>query len=121
MHKSPQCSCLVQELLSKVNEGSTSQNFVKIALAEKVQTESNKSSSSFISYTISAQVKLDSQFKLSDILMCIQNVKEAKRRYSEFESFRRSLVRLHPTALVPPIPEKHSLCKILLLEYIFDS
>lgn len=92
MHKSPQCSCLVQELLSKVNDIPAAQDFVKIARAEKIQTESNKSSSSFISYTIS-----------------IQNIKEAKRRYSEFESFRRSLVRLHPTALIPPIPEKHSL------------
>jgi sorting nexin-4 len=31
------------------------------------------------------------------------------RRYSEFESLRKSLQRLHPTAVVPPIPEKHSL------------
>ncbi|KAL1915855.1 uncharacterized protein VTP21DRAFT_6243 [Calcarisporiella thermophila] len=31
-----------------------------------------------------------------------------KRRYSEFESLRNSLCKLYPTALVPPIPEKHS-------------
>lgn len=31
------------------------------------------------------------------------------RRYSEFESLRKSLQRLHPTVVIPPIPEKHSL------------
>ncbi|CEP16935.1 hypothetical protein [Parasitella parasitica] len=35
--------------------------------------------------------------------------KRTKRRYSEFESFRRSLVKLYPALLIPPIPEKHSL------------
>ncbi|TPX61431.1 hypothetical protein SpCBS45565_g07257 [Spizellomyces sp. 'palustris'] len=33
---------------------------------------------------------------------------ECKHRYSEFEAFRKLLVKLHPTAVVPPIPEKHS-------------
>lgn len=34
---------------------------------------------------------------------------ETKRRYSEFESLRKSLCRLHPTLIIPPIPEKHSI------------
>lgn len=44
-------------------------------------------------------------------------MKEAKRRYSEFESLRKSLVKLYPILLIPPIPEKHTLCNdnILLL------
>ncbi|EUC38280.1 hypothetical protein COCVIDRAFT_22580 [Bipolaris victoriae FI3] len=34
---------------------------------------------------------------------------EVKRRYSEFASLRAELVRLHPTLVVPPIPEKHTM------------
>ncbi|CAO1633007.1 unnamed protein product [Parajaminaea phylloscopi] len=34
---------------------------------------------------------------------------EAKRRYSEFEALRSALVKLHPTLIVPPIPDKHTL------------
>lgn len=31
------------------------------------------------------------------------------RRYSEFSSLRAALVNLHPTLIIPPIPEKHSM------------
>ena len=34
---------------------------------------------------------------------------EVRRRYSEFSSLRQTLVNLHPTLVVPPIPEKHSM------------
>ncbi|KAJ5499356.1 Vps5 C-terminal [Penicillium expansum] len=34
---------------------------------------------------------------------------EVRRRYSEFASLRQTLVNLHPTLVVPPIPEKHSM------------
>ncbi|TPX54754.1 hypothetical protein PhCBS80983_g05791 [Powellomyces hirtus] len=33
---------------------------------------------------------------------------ESKHRYSEFEGFRTLLTKLHPTAVIPPIPTKHS-------------
>ncbi|KAK3718121.1 Sorting nexin, cytoplasm-to-vacuole targeting pathway/endosomal sorting [Vermiconidia calcicola] len=33
---------------------------------------------------------------------------EVRRRYSEFASLRQTLVSLHPTLIIPPIPEKHS-------------
>ncbi|KAJ3062063.1 Sorting nexin, cytoplasm-to-vacuole targeting pathway/endosomal sorting, partial [Podochytrium sp. JEL0797] len=33
---------------------------------------------------------------------------ESHHRYSAFESFHRLLRRMHPTLLIPPIPEKHS-------------
>jgi hypothetical protein len=33
---------------------------------------------------------------------------EVRRRYSEFASLRDALVRLHPTLIIPPIPEKHT-------------
>ncbi|GIZ45019.1 hypothetical protein CKM354_000820300 [Cercospora kikuchii] len=32
-----------------------------------------------------------------------------RRRYSEFASLRQTLVNLHPTLVIPPIPEKHSI------------
>ena len=32
-----------------------------------------------------------------------------RRRYSEFASLRTTLVNLHPTLIIPPIPEKHSM------------
>jgi len=38
-----------------------------------------------------------------------------RRRYSEFASFRDALVRLYPTILIPPIPEKHSMCMRILV------
>ncbi|KAL8696012.1 MAG: hypothetical protein Q9224_003020 [Gallowayella concinna] len=34
---------------------------------------------------------------------------EVRRRYSEFHSLRSTLVNLHPTLIIPPIPEKHSM------------
>ncbi|RMZ82202.1 hypothetical protein DV738_g1752, partial [Chaetothyriales sp. CBS 135597] len=34
---------------------------------------------------------------------------EVARRYSEFASLRAALVNLHPTLVIPPIPEKHSM------------
>jgi hypothetical protein len=34
---------------------------------------------------------------------------EVRRRYSEFASLRATLVNLHPTLIIPPIPEKHSI------------
>lgn len=34
---------------------------------------------------------------------------EVRRRYSEFSSLRATLVNLHPTLVVPPIPEKHTM------------
>ncbi|KIW02011.1 uncharacterized protein PV09_06517 [Verruconis gallopava] len=33
---------------------------------------------------------------------------EVRRRYSDFDKLRDTLVRLHPTLIIPPIPEKHS-------------
>lgn len=33
---------------------------------------------------------------------------EVRRRYSDFYSLRQTLVNLHPTLIIPPIPEKHS-------------
>ncbi|KAL1882773.1 hypothetical protein VTK73DRAFT_898 [Phialemonium thermophilum] len=57
-------------------------------------TEAGKSSESggrFIVYTI----------KTGDL--------SVRRRYSEFASLRDALTRLHPTLIIPPIPEKHTM------------
>jgi hypothetical protein len=34
---------------------------------------------------------------------------DVRRRYSEFASLRQTLVSLHPTLIIPPIPEKHTM------------
>ncbi|KAG5962413.1 Sorting nexin, cytoplasm-to-vacuole targeting pathway/endosomal sorting [Claviceps arundinis] len=34
---------------------------------------------------------------------------EVRRRYSEFASLREALTRLHPTLIIPPIPEKQTM------------
>lgn len=34
---------------------------------------------------------------------------EVRRRYSEFASLREALAKLHPTLIIPPIPEKHTM------------
>ncbi|KAL6021195.1 Sorting nexin-41 [Candidozyma auris] len=39
-----------------------------------------------------------------------------KRRYSEFKSLRDNLVKMYPTIVVPPIPEKHT-----FLTYLINS
>ncbi|KAJ1975870.1 Sorting nexin, cytoplasm-to-vacuole targeting pathway/endosomal sorting, partial [Dimargaris verticillata] len=41
---------------------------------------------------------------------------EVRHRYSEFESLRKSLQRLYPTIVVPPIPEKHSLSQYAVMQ-----
>ncbi|KAI9492301.1 hypothetical protein BDB00DRAFT_829212 [Zychaea mexicana] len=63
---------------------------IRIIDAQK-QISDKSNSSTYIVYTIRFQDKV------------------AKRRYSDFDSFRNCLARLYPDVLVPPIPEKHSL------------
>ncbi|RCI02617.1 Autophagy-protein 20 [Rhizopus stolonifer] len=82
MFKTSACQCTIQKWIEE------QELVVKIIYAEKSQTDNH----SFIVYTIQTQ-----------------DMKEIKRRYSEFESLRKSLVRLYPVLLVPPIPEKHSI------------
>ncbi|EEP81373.1 sorting nexin-41 [Uncinocarpus reesii 1704] len=68
----------------------------------------------FIVYTIRTGVCYKSEGSHSslghdsDILAIYQDL-EVRRRYSEFSSLRATLVNLHPTLIVPPIPEKHSM------------
>ncbi len=61
-------------------------------------TETGKSADkTFVTYTILSQI--------GGIQV------EAVRRYSDFDTFRTLLVRLYPTTVVPPIPEKPSLAE----------
>ncbi|KAI8871423.1 hypothetical protein GQ42DRAFT_110368, partial [Ramicandelaber brevisporus] len=39
---------------------------------------------------------------------------ESKHRYSEFESLRSSFQRLHPSIVLPPLPEKHSFTQMVI-------
>ena len=41
--------------------------------------------------------------------LIIEQGLEVRRRYSEFASLRATLVSLHPTLIIPPIPEKHTM------------
>ena len=69
--------------------------------------KSHESGASYIAYTIRTGVgcRLEGISKVSDDMQDL----EVRRRYSEFASLRTTLVNLHPTLIIPPIPEKHSM------------
>lgn len=62
----------------------------------------------FIVYTIRTAVRRFSQQRIRCGTDSSHQDLEVRRRYSEFASLRQTLVNLHPTLVVPPIPEKHS-------------
>ncbi|QSL65177.1 hypothetical protein MERGE_002482 [Pneumocystis wakefieldiae] len=76
--------CHIHSILNSANEDP----FISIVDTEKIGENTGRR---FITYKIR-----------------IKNL-EVRRRYSEFESLRKSLLRLFPTLIVPPIPEKHSM------------
>ncbi|CAO0795372.1 unnamed protein product [Mucor circinelloides] len=86
----PSCGCNIERALHH------DENYIFITGAQK-QSDS-PSGKSYIAYHI----------RIGDI--------ETKRRYSEFESFRKALTLLHPALIVPPIPEKHSLVDYAALQ-----
>ncbi|KAI8637180.1 hypothetical protein BD408DRAFT_447849 [Parasitella parasitica] len=86
----PSCGCSIERALHH------DENYIFITGAQK-QSDS-ASGKSYIAYHI----------RIGDI--------ETKRRYSEFESFRKALTLLHPALIVPPIPEKHSLVDYAALQ-----
>lgn len=90
MYLPTECHCTIQQLIVKEKE-----SVLKIVSTEKRYSEG----SPFIVYIIQTK-----------------NMKQVKRRYSEFESFRNFLIRLFPVLLIPPIPEKHS-----LVEYTYKD
>lgn len=69
-----------------------------------ISTEKLVSSSSVIVYCI--ELRLKSTPPGSGIIV--------KRRYSEFKSLRDNLMRLFPTLIIPPIPQKHTLLTYLI-------
>lgn len=69
--------------------------------------KSHENGGSYIAYTIRTGVCI-SQPKEERSSHTQQDV-EVRRRYSEFNSLRATLVILHPTLIIPPIPEKHSM------------
>ncbi|KAI8977608.1 hypothetical protein BDF20DRAFT_821786 [Mycotypha africana] len=86
----PNCGCHIERALFR------DESYIYITGAEK-QSDS-PSGKSYITYHI----------RIGDI--------ETRRRYSEFESFRKALTLLHPALIVPPIPEKHSLVDYAALQ-----
>ncbi|KAL9102415.1 MAG: hypothetical protein Q9163_002436 [Psora crenata] len=69
--------------------------------------KSHENGGSYIAYTIRTGVIIHGCHPCSPIDR-IQDL-EVRRRYSEFASLRTTLVNLHPTLIIPPIPEKHSM------------
>ncbi|CAI2168127.1 14682_t:CDS:2 [Funneliformis geosporum] len=69
-----------------------------VILITDAQKTTDSSGSSYITYTVNV------------------GEKEVNRRYSEFESLRKGLMRLYPTLIVPPIPEKHSIADYATLQ-----
>ncbi|KAJ3388096.1 Sorting nexin, cytoplasm-to-vacuole targeting pathway/endosomal sorting [Chytriomyces hyalinus] len=66
-------------------------------LIEETQITSDLGSSSYVAYIIRVDIPEHSIHL------------ESRHRYSDFETFNRLLRRMHPTILVPPIPEKHNI------------
>ncbi|KAI9478003.1 MAG: hypothetical protein EXX96DRAFT_569234 [Benjaminiella poitrasii] len=92
MYKPISCNCTFQNLFTLDHQKNRADN-IEIVKAEKTSTDNTTNTNhSFVVYTIKI----------------IDNEEKVKRRYSEFESFRKSLVKLYPTTVIPPIPEKHS-------------
>lgn len=75
------------------NERTTTASQSNIPPIEIIEANKNHEGTSrgFITYTI----------RVGDV--------SVRRRYSEFESLRKTLTRMFPTLIVPPIPEKHSI------------
>jgi sorting nexin-4 len=99
------CGCAIDRALHRQG------NFIYITGAQK----QSDGGSNYVAYNIRVGVScqgfayqahfLGSLLTLYDQYQDI----ETRRRYSEFESLRKSLMRLYPTVIVPPIPEKHSI------------
>ncbi|KAH0555889.1 hypothetical protein GP486_006164, partial [Trichoglossum hirsutum] len=74
--------------------------------------KNHESGGSYIVYTIRTGVGVCSNGNLPLSHGRINGLSqdlEVRRRYSEFSSLRATLVNLHPTLIIPPIPEKHSM------------
>lgn len=70
--------------------------------------KSMESGGKYIVYTIRTGVNLLAYPALFSCLHESQDL-EVRRRYSEFASLRDALTKLHPTLIIPPIPEKHTM------------
>ncbi|ORZ23513.1 hypothetical protein BCR42DRAFT_404936 [Absidia repens] len=91
----PSCNCAINRILS------TNDAFIFVTGSQK---QSNASGGkSYIAYTIR-----------------LRNI-ETKHRYSEFESLWKSFTKLYPAAIVPPIPEKHSIVDYAALQTRFKD
>ncbi|KAI9317008.1 hypothetical protein BX666DRAFT_1941049 [Dichotomocladium elegans] len=90
MYKNASCGCHIAHILSEKDT---------TIVITGVQTQSDPhTGKNFLAYKI----------RVADV--------ETKHRYSEFDSLQKALGRLHPTLIVPPIPEKHSLVDYATLQ-----
>lgn len=65
---------------------------------------------------ISSERLMNSSVIVYSIELSIESTNSiiVKRRYSEFKSLRDNLLKLFPTLIIPPIPEKHSIFNYLI-------
>ncbi|KAJ3127434.1 Sorting nexin, cytoplasm-to-vacuole targeting pathway/endosomal sorting [Physocladia obscura] len=90
---------------SDAAHSSNNNNNPVITISDTAKLSDATSTSSYVAYAI--RLIVPSEFAKSNLS---QNpiVYESRHRYSEFEAFNRLLRRIHPTVIVPPVPEKHS-------------
>jgi len=62
-----------------------------------------------IEYLIQIEVKRKKEIKAKNVCAQKQQGHSVRRRFSEFDSFRENLVKINPTCIVPPLPEKDGL------------
>lgn len=106
------------------NEAHDTEGFVEFSLADLVKDSlglSQRIKKMLASPTVQIDAILTERIVNSSIVVYLVELKAekhdpiiVKRRYSEFKSLRDNLIRLFPTVVMPPIPEKHTLLTYLL-------
>ncbi|CCH42330.1 Sorting nexin-41 [Wickerhamomyces ciferrii] len=81
---------------------------------EEDQEGINNQAGEFITITDAGHIRDMKGNKVIAYTINYNNELEVRRRYSEFDSLRASLVKLFPTIVIPPIPAKHSVVKYFL-------
>ncbi|KAI8984709.1 hypothetical protein BDF20DRAFT_955040 [Mycotypha africana] len=101
MNHPSSCHCVIKQALDKEKLD------IEIINAEKVQSTKSSNKRGNSSNNSSSMSSGYHVYKITTF--CDEIVKETSRRYSEFASLRQSLIRLYPSLIIPPIPEKHSI------------
>lgn len=101
----PPCNCTIDRLLSG------NDSFIFITGSQKQSDAS--AGKPYVAYNIRIGVSMAHESAHLTLIFPVSQSVETRHRYSEFESLCKSFVKLHPTVIVPPIPEKHSIGKCI--------